>query len=135
MLEGQRPRQHNPTGPSSSAVPGAREGAAGPTRAPACYRAKSWIPTVIECVCPGSRATRSVWELKASGGHVVGRVLRSLKILGNGTKVLLIREHFGAHTRTADSLHTGVRDTQECETPHLSRDVRGRRSCGGSGLR
>lgn len=76
-----------------------------------------------------------MWELKALGGHVVGRVLRSLKILGNGTKILLILEHFGAHARTADNLHTGVRDTQKCETPHLSRDVRGRRSCGGSGLR
>ena len=128
MLEGQRPRQHNPAGPSSSAVPGAREGAAGPTRAPACYRAKPWIPTVIECVCPGSRTARSVWELKALGGHVVGRVLRS-------PKNLLVLEHFGAHARTADSLHAGVRDTQECEAPHLSRDVRGRRNCGDSGLR
>ena len=44
-----------------------------------------------------------MWELKALGGRVVGRVLRSLKILGNGTKILLILEHFGAHARTADA--------------------------------
>ena len=120
---------------ASSAGPGARKGVRSVRPGPARLQGEAVDPHGHRVRLPRLQGARSVWELKASGGHVVGRVLRSLKILGNGTKVLLIREHFGAHTRTADSLHTGVRDTQECETPHLSRDVRGRRSCGGSGLR